>query len=1188
MILANLILNIFSNAIYSIGIKKSEKIHFWFFKKREKKWICAFCKKNDGSILLSGKFENFLKYQNPINDIFSFVLDSKISYLTENEFVDQVIIKFKSTYGNNLSTNDERIIRELFSSLLSHLKSYLEKMLGFDQRYLRYLNDQSFNRLNKDEEKSRNEFIKSFEAINNFKISDEKAEKFYGEINDILLDGHIDTVRSLVPVVENRNDSLENGIKICLEILSKYRLLTKDVLEAYSIIGSEKIKNDICRKLILHYIGNKDKLILLKEKTTNNDLKQIIETLITSKKLYTKTTKIENHIPHYTITVSKDYKNEQWLVNRICFLDIQENNNHFDGDTLLESGQTFIDKLFIYYAKHLKLISTYNEKDCSDINNFLQEIISLESVYSPSSNMIKTKYYEILLRLMYICSGKDTIEYAKGLSPEITSNTVISRMITLAKIKEKVVSEDDIIKFCYSSEQYDLIDCYFYVNQYDNYNIKKLLSHHETFIKKSILLFVRYVKAVCAVDGKEKAKLIVDQFEKEYKDFLEYHLLYLKFYEDNTKCHIESIYQKWQDNELKCQDLRFELEFARILLSNSYYDEAIEILSKLECLGYNHSILSKYTVDALFKLKKNVEGLNILLEDFDEVYQEDEQAIDAILAISFQTHRSVPTKIIDSALRIGSPRMLQLVAHIKYQEHKYDEAKDLIIKALLNSSDANNMCEAYIWFFSRLYSNDKEDFDDIDINRAVVLTTQKGDKKVYCVYKNGFLKKDSLIWEGAEHISEDTAISLDLLKRTVGSQVRLSDSLYTINKILPIDAYFFGICTDKMKNKGTLKVFQLDANETKNINIDRFKAWIKENLPSNGVLDIFIKKYKDFTQPPIPLYLIHRSSKCTYIETILSFINDKNTIFRDAISDDEDLRNNGYILSTSAIVALYKIGVDADRVSKNDVYVANSLVMQVELDAQKIIDENKQEHNISMGIVDEKLFFNELSSDEKRIKMTDAVGIKRFAKEFNSITNASDLAVKGVDNKTLQDGLGICDYDAIAIAINENRKLICAEAPVTGSASYLKQHTSCILDFLCEIMYPLVDLIECMNKMTDYKFLVIITHKTRNYIFDNFDKLNSEQQKAFLDRFNNYFENIEKQDAEYREICIPLINDVFFNENMQAHVGSPLTNLIIPHLLILNNLKIEIIASGDGAFELKLLKSPLEHPSITLEDTKTE
>ena len=77
-------------------------------------------------------------------------------------------------------------------------------------------------------------------------------------------------------------------------------------------------------------------------------------------------------------------------------------------------------------------------------------------------------------------------------------------------------------------------------------------------------------------------------------------------------------------------------------------------LSKLESFGYDNNILSRHKVDALFGLKKFVDGLNLLLDKFDELYQEDEQAIDAILTISLQTYRSIPAKVIDCALKIGS------------------------------------------------------------------------------------------------------------------------------------------------------------------------------------------------------------------------------------------------------------------------------------------------------------------------------------------------------------------------------------------------------------------------------------------------------------------------------------------------------------------------------------------------------
>lgn len=90
-----------------------------------------------------------------------------------------------------------------------------------------------------------------------------------------------------------------------------------------------------------------------------------------------------------------------------------------------------------------------------------------------------------------------------------------------------------------------------------------------------------------------------------------------------------------------------------------------------------------------------------------------------------------------------------------------------------------------------------------------------------------------------------------------------------------------------------------------------------------------------------------------------------------------------------------------------------------------------------------------------------------------------------------------------------------------------------------------------------------------------------------MDKFNQYFENIEKQDTEYLKMCIPTINNVFFGPEMQPYVGHPLARIVINHLLLLNNLEIKFIVNDEGELEAKLFKSTDEH-SILSEDTKVE
>ena len=84
-----------------------------------------------------------------------------------------------------------------------------------------------------------------------------------------------------------------------------------------------------------------------------------------------------------------------------------------------------------------------------------------------------------------------------------------------------------------------------------------------------------------------------------------------------------------------------------------------------------------------------------------------------------------------------------------------------------------------------------------------------------------------------------------------------------------------------------------------------------------------------------------------------------------------------------------------------------------------------------------------------------------------------------------------------------------------------------------------------------------------------------------MDKFNQYFENIEKQDVEYQKMCIPSINNVFFGPEMQPYVEHPLTMIVINHLLLLNNLEVKFIVNDEGKLEAKLFKSTAEHSMLS-------
>lgn len=202
----DLIVNIIASIFYDTSKKMIYKFKFWKFKTNEKKWLKKFCNENDG-IIVSNDFEIFLRYHKPIESIYNFVLDAEYSDLSESEFISSIVERFKSNIQSKkvLNIPEQNLIRDLFLNLLLHLKQFLEKTLTDSEKYSIYLQKQRSKKTdNLIMEQGEKIFNKFDEIINCTKIPNEKVEDFYQSINTTLLQGQLEIIYRLIPVIENK------------------------------------------------------------------------------------------------------------------------------------------------------------------------------------------------------------------------------------------------------------------------------------------------------------------------------------------------------------------------------------------------------------------------------------------------------------------------------------------------------------------------------------------------------------------------------------------------------------------------------------------------------------------------------------------------------------------------------------------------------------------------------------------------------------------------------------------------------------------------------------------------------------------------------------------------------------------------------------------------------------------------
>ena len=135
---SDIVIGLITESVSDGKMTIKENIKFWSFKKKIKKWLREFIKKNDGTILTSGKFEDFLKYYKLIEKIYEHLLQSNGDITTKEELInglvgqlkvffnddEREINEYKEVYAQNMMRVCHDIIREEYEVLNPVWRNY--------------------------------------------------------------------------------------------------------------------------------------------------------------------------------------------------------------------------------------------------------------------------------------------------------------------------------------------------------------------------------------------------------------------------------------------------------------------------------------------------------------------------------------------------------------------------------------------------------------------------------------------------------------------------------------------------------------------------------------------------------------------------------------------------------------------------------------------------------------------------------------------------------------------------------------------------------------------------------------------------------------------------------------------------------------------------------------------------------
>ncbi len=374
--LSTIVINVLSNCVYEGKQKAVDDVKLNMLKKEIDEWIDKYCLNNDGSILTSSAFQNYIHYQNPILKIYNYVTDSDIQRPIENIFIANLVNDCKesvSSSGRIFSVEDNSTVRDFFMKILNKYKEFLASNLNIADKYGLYVTGQI---IKGDSE----EIIKEVQSVGNITqklynmlsqnedISEDKEINIYFSLCNFLWKGNIEEVCSILPLIEAKNQELDIAIKMNLSMISDCQFENRYVLDALEDIKCEPIKKDIIRKIILLNIENVDLLEKLLLMTEDSILRQIIEEIKQGdfSNFYTQEIEIQYGAQVKSISKNEYYDTEQWLVNRIMFMYLYKQNNYgiyISMREVIQERKNVLENLFIWQKQELEYIDEYSQNE---------------------------------------------------------------------------------------------------------------------------------------------------------------------------------------------------------------------------------------------------------------------------------------------------------------------------------------------------------------------------------------------------------------------------------------------------------------------------------------------------------------------------------------------------------------------------------------------------------------------------------------------------------------------------------------------------------------------------------------------------------------------------------------------------------------------------------------------------------
>lgn len=1092
-----------------------------------RKSICEFEEKylqnHDGTVLTSREFGEYLQYSKPIEEIFSTIWDTSTEIAGTTEIVEKLstqCIESIKEKGRTIPPTENHLIKHFFEASVEIVSKMAREAITPGER----MTQMQIKDLRNDMDGK----LADIQAQLNQRerLSPEEEESIFDALYTILCGGEVHQIQKLVPLFQKKSDSIELALSVLIQLMAGEGNSPEVIVESIQKIENCYVRNIVIRFIIAYGFLWKEVVGEISSSSVDLKFKKIAGDLYTEN--WDKIFELKRDEKEYRVVllVKKEYREEIWLGKRILFWYL----NRFRDkcvigldDDLFTQPITIYDEMLLAWGKtHLYGGEDKEGKTKKEIENLLRRKSIVENLGIQSQLL----YWEILFEICMENGDKETVvHYLPQIPDQIKESKTIKEAKFFVQILDENVNEQELVRFCISIDDASALE--FYCAGKDAEFVIKFYEKYGVLFENNYGLFEEYVLA-CKRKNRCTDDLIrmVEEQKDRYKNRIEYWNLYSTLGE---KVDFVDLCKQVKEGKVVGK-IRGGIEFAHKLLNNKYILEARQICEMMAATAQYSNEYKVLLGRLLIAENKYIEALDIL-----KAVEEDgcikPFVIEKILQLSIVCKRRIDRQTIINVQNVDTAYAWAFLAQYYIDINKKDEAMKAITKALLRATENDGTIYGqYFSMHAQLCGEREEKCNGLiqENTSAVLCEEETGNKYVVCVYAEALIPnrnglKQPYTWENVFHMTVSDAVEKNLYLQKKGDKITIGKKTYVVESVVPVDYFLLQKAMNKSLEQGIAYKIEIPTLENGRTNIDAFFDEIKKYTPEKNDL---LEEYRKMDKVPLPLYALRQSVTIPYGQFVHIAFRDSMIVIRsDSHLSITATKNTRYVLSFSAAIFFMQAGITAEDLIQNNVYIPESLHESLDMEWSKTLQDKSREKIATMMFDQGQPIIHEESDKEKRYFIQEAGKRKSESEKLKFIKNNKSINITGRDDIQLQDLFGICDYDALSIAVHQNFTLVAFEPLLIAMSQKELLDFQCtgIVDFLCVTDFPLDKTLKVICFMAKCKFEKILSDEIISVLIQKFDEVESdEEREKCMTLWFEFFDVLDKKEdeSEYKGLFV--------------------------------------------------------------------